>query len=38
VDHSAGVQFDNEEGEQRTEEEIGDRQEIARPDLLGMRV
>ena len=29
------MQF-NEEGKRRTEEEIGDRQEVARPDLLGM--
>ena len=32
VDHFARVQFDKEEGEQRAEEEIGDRQEIAGPD------
>ena len=38
VNHSARVQFDQEEGEQRTEEETGDRQEVARPDLLSMRV
>jgi hypothetical protein len=38
MDHLAGVQFDDEEGEQRVEEEIGDRQEVARPDLLGMGV
>ena len=38
VDHSAGVQFDNEEGEQRAEEEIGDREEVAGPDLLSMGV
>ena len=38
VNHSARVQFDQEEGVQRTEEEIGDRQEVARPDLLSMRV
>jgi len=38
VDHSARVQFDHEEGEQRAEEEIGDREEVAGPDLLGMSV
>lgn len=38
MDHFAGVQFDNEEGEQRVEEEISDRQEVASPDLLGMGV
>ena len=36
VDHLPGVQFDDEEGEERVEEEIGDRQEVARPDLLSM--
>ena len=36
VDHFARVQFDNEEGEQRAEEEIGDGQEVARPDLPSM--
>jgi hypothetical protein len=36
VNHSARVQFDNEEGEQRAEEEIGDREKAAGPDLLGM--
>ncbi len=36
MDHSARVQFDHEEGEQRAEEEIGDREEVAGPDLLGM--
>jgi len=38
VDHFARVQFDDEEGKQRTEEEISNRQEVARPDLLGMRM
>jgi hypothetical protein len=38
MDHFAGVQLDNEEGEQRAEEEVSDRQEVARPDLLGMGV
>jgi hypothetical protein len=33
VDHFARVQFNDEEGEQRMEEEIGDRQEVAGPDL-----
>jgi len=32
------VEEGDEEGEQRVEEEIGDRQEVARPNLLGMRV
>ena len=36
VDHFARVQFDDEEGEQRVEEEIRDREEVAGPDLLGM--
>ena len=36
MDHSARVQFDDEEDEQRVEEEIGDRKKIAGPDLLGM--
>ena len=35
VDHSARVQEGGEEGEQRAEEEIGDWQEVARPDLIG---
>ena len=38
VDHSARVQFDDEEGEERTEEKVRDRKEVARPDLLGMGV
>ena len=38
MDHFAGVQFDDEEGEQRAEEEIRDRQEVARPDVFGMGV
>jgi hypothetical protein len=38
VDHFTCLQFDEEEGKQRTEEESCDRQEVARPDLLGMRV
>jgi len=37
VDYFARVQFDDEEGEQRVEEEIRDREEVAGPDLLGMR-
>jgi hypothetical protein len=32
------VQFDHEEGEERAEEEIGDWEKVAGPDLLGMRV
>ena len=35
VDHFARVQEGGEEGEQRAEEEIGDWQEVARPDLIG---
>ncbi len=38
VDHFARVQFDDEEGEQRAEEEIGDGEKVAGPDLLGMSV
>jgi len=36
VDHVARWQLDDEEGEQRVEEEIRDREEVAGPDLLGM--
>ena len=36
MDHFARVQFDDEESEQRVEEEIRDRKEVAGPDLLGM--
>ena len=36
VDHFARVQFDDEEGEQRAEEEVGDREKVAGPDLLSM--
>jgi hypothetical protein len=38
VDHFARVQFDEEEGEQRAEEEIPDGEKVAGPDLLGMSV
>jgi hypothetical protein len=38
MDDSARVQEGGEEGKQGAEEEIRDRQEVARPDLLGMRV
>ena len=38
MDHFARVQFDNEEGEERAEEEIRDRQEVTCPDLLSMRL
>jgi len=38
VDHFARVQFDDEEGEQRAEEEIRDGEKVAGPDLLGMSV
>jgi hypothetical protein len=38
VNHSPRVVFDNEEGEQRTEEEVSDWQKVAGPDLLGMRL
>jgi len=36
IDHFARVQFDNEKGEKRTEEKVGDREKIAGPDLLSM--
>jgi len=36
VDDTARVQEGGEKGKQRTEEEIGDRQEVARPDLSCM--
>jgi len=36
MDHFTRVQFDDEEGEQRVEEKIRDREEVAGPDLLGM--
>jgi len=38
VDHFARVQEGDEEGEQRVEEEIRDREEVASPDLLRMGV
>ncbi len=38
MDHSARVQFDDEEGEERTEEEVSDWEKVAGPDLLGMGV
>src|SRR5215469_4990198 len=38
MDDSARVQKGVEEGKQRTEKESGDRQEVTRPDLLGMGV
>jgi len=38
VDHFARVQFNDEEGEQRTEEKICDWEKVARPDVLGMSV
>jgi hypothetical protein len=38
VDHFARVQFDDEEGKQRTKEEVGDWEEVAGPDLLSMRM
>ena len=38
VDHFARVQFDDEEGEERTEEKVGDREKVAGPDLLSMSV
>ena len=38
VDHSARVQFDNEEGEQRAEEEVSDWEKVTGPDLLSMGV
>ena len=36
MDHSARMQFDDEEGEERVEEEIGDGEKVAGPDLLGV--
>src|SRR5215472_16372587 len=38
VDHFARVQFDDEEGEERTEEKVNHGKKVACPDLLGMRV
>ena len=38
VDHFARVQFDDEEGEERTEEKVIHGKKVARPDLLGMSV
>ena len=38
VDHLPRVQFDNEEDELPAEEEIGDWEKVAGPDLLGLRV
>jgi hypothetical protein len=36
MDHFARVQLDDEEGIERPEEEIGDGEKVAGPDLLGM--
>ena len=36
MDHSARLQFDHEEGEKRTEEEVSDWEKVAGPDLCGM--
>ncbi len=38
VDHFACVQFDDEEGEKRAEEEIRDGEKVTGPDLLGLIV
>ena len=38
MDDSARVQLDDEEGKQRTEEEISDGEKVTRPDLLCMRL
>jgi hypothetical protein len=38
VEHFARVQFDDEEGEDRTEEKVSHGKKVARPDLLGMSV
>jgi hypothetical protein len=38
VDHFARVQFDEEEGEQRTEEKVSHWEKVASPDLLSMRL
>jgi len=36
MDHSARLEFDDEEGEQRVEEEVSHWEKIAGPDLLSM--
>ena len=36
VDHFARVQFDDEEGEERTEEQVSHEKKVAHPDLLGL--
>lgn len=36
MDHSARLQFDNEKGEKRTDEEVGDWEKVAGPDLFSM--
>ena len=36
VNHSPRVEFDNEEGEKRTEEKISDWEKVASPDVFGM--
>jgi len=38
VDHSTRVEFDNEEGEQRAEEEVSHGEKVTGPDLLSMGV
>jgi hypothetical protein len=38
VDHFAGVPFDDEEGEERTEEKVSHGKKVAGPNLLGMDV
>src|SRR5260221_6974410 len=38
VDHFARVQFDDEEGIERPEKQVGDREKVTSPDLLSMSV
>ena len=38
VDHFARVQFDDEEGIERPEKQVGDREKVTGPDLLSMSV
>jgi hypothetical protein len=36
MDHFARVQFNDEESKERTEQQVGDREEVTSPDLLSM--
>ena len=38
MDDLTSVHIDDEEGKQRAKEEVGDLQEITRPDVFGVRV